>query len=108
MPAIFWMFIAIALLWPLIKIWFFCMVALYAFMGFLLVLQGALKVALWFAERHQARLDAEAEQVMLEQPFITFTAEPQPAPKPKRRRHKKKVVNMIERNGVYVPENGEW
>jgi hypothetical protein len=26
----------------------------------------------------------------------------------KSRRRKKKVVNIIQRNGVYVPENGEW
>jgi hypothetical protein len=25
-----------------------------------------------------------------------------------RRRRKTKVVNMVERDGVYVPENGEW
>jgi len=48
----------------------------------------------------------EAEQIPFqaqEQVEVPIYMEVKP-----RRRRKTKTVNMVERNGVYVPENGEW
>lgn len=102
MPALLGMFIAIALLWPIIKAVFFIWVALMAFMGFLIVLQGVLKVLIWLEERRLARkAEADAHMIGMAAVMEALWRE--------KRGQRSEVVTLLDRgDGVYVPSRGEW
>jgi len=102
MPALLGFVIMVALLWPLIKIWFFVIVALLALSGFLIVLQGVLKVAIWAEERRlerkayreQLAREEDAHMIGLAAVMEAVGANP---------------VKLIDRgDGVLVPSRGEW
>jgi len=61
----------------------------------------------WLIKRKIAQAE-QAQQIEIEPevPLVTLRVEPGPAPK--KRRRKMKPITLVERNGVFVPENGEW
>jgi hypothetical protein len=77
--------------------------------GYFCILVGQLTMLPYAAYRDIRRYyqnKREAEQIPFqaqEQVEVPIHMEVKP-----RRRRKAKTVNMVERNGVFVPENGEW
>jgi len=70
-----------------------------------MALGGCLTFVVWVIKRKMAQAEQVQAEPVLEIP-VSFEVE---EPKPRRRRTRKsKPILMVERNGVFVPANGEW
>lgn len=95
---LFWLFVSLALMWPLIKMGFSIWLALIGIMGLLYMFRGYLKLMYWQEKR---RLERAARQG-----YTIMSPGMSPVQKPIQKDFPEVV--LVERNGVFVPANGEW